>query len=85
MDMQKGLVCKLTGNIANFTETCQEFKEDPIEKKKIDSIPSLHIAEKQQTSSSNHPWFRPKKKQCHTLFVNTVINVFESCAGVPVR
>ena len=56
-DLQQGLVCNLTNEIANFEETCQDFREDPIKKKKLDAIPSYEEVEDTIKLSNGAQWF----------------------------
>ncbi|MFD0989910.1 hypothetical protein ACFQ1R_07370 [Mariniflexile jejuense] len=57
MDIKKGLVCNLTNEIADFEETCENFKEDSIERKKLDSIPSIQEVESTAKLSNGSQWF----------------------------
>jgi len=57
LDMKQGLVCNLTNKLADFEETCQEFKEDPIKKKELDSIPSYQEVENTTKLNNGAQWF----------------------------
>jgi len=57
MDTKQGLICSLTEKIADFNETCQEFKEDPIKKKELDSIPSYQEVEDTTKLNNGAQWF----------------------------
>ena len=57
MDMKKGLVCNLTNEIADFQETCENFKEDPIKKKELESIPSIQEVDNTMKLNNGSQWF----------------------------
>jgi hypothetical protein len=57
MDMKKGLVCNLTNEIADFQETCENFKEDPIKKKELESIPSIQEVDNTVKLNNGSQWF----------------------------
>jgi len=57
MDMEKGLICNLTSEVADFEETCENFKEDPIKKKELDSIPSIEVLENSAKLHNGSQWF----------------------------
>ena len=57
LDLKQGLICNLTEKLADFEETCQEFKEDPIKKKELDSIPSYQEVEYTTKLNNGAQWF----------------------------
>jgi hypothetical protein len=57
MDLKKGLVCNLTNEIADFQETCENFKEDPIKKKELESIPNIVEVENVANLHNGSQWF----------------------------
>lgn len=57
MNIKKGLVCSLTNEIANFVETCKDFKEDSIKKKELESIPNIQQIESSVKLNNGSQWF----------------------------
>lgn len=57
LDLQKGLVCNLTNKIASFIETCENFKEDPVQKKELESAPAIQEIEDTENLNNGSQWF----------------------------
>jgi len=57
MDMHRGLVCSLTNDLANFEETCKEFKEDPIKKKEVEATPNYEVINNETKLNNGAQWF----------------------------
>jgi len=57
MDLNQGLVCILTSEIANFEDACHEFKEDPILKRVLESVPDSQEIETQTRLNNGSQWF----------------------------
>jgi len=57
IDTKQGLICTLTGTIADFEETCKDFKEDPIKKQKLATIPTYQEVESVKKLNSGAQWF----------------------------
>lgn len=58
MNYQKGLICSLTDEIADFEETCVNFKEDPIKKKEIENVaPLIQETEHTRQVNTGSSWF----------------------------
>ena len=57
MDMKKGLICNITNEIADFKLTCKDFKEDPIKKKELESIPNIEEVENVAKLNNGSQWF----------------------------
>ncbi|TVQ19935.1 MAG: CPBP family intramembrane metalloprotease, partial [Bacteroidetes bacterium] len=45
-DMRQGLLCGLTGQFADFEESCESFTEDPVLKEKVQAQQTLMLVEK---------------------------------------
>ncbi|MBG7612633.1 hypothetical protein IU405_10280 [Polaribacter sp. BAL334] len=57
LDLKKGLVCNLTNEIADFKETCVNFKEDPVKKMELESIPSIQEVDSNEKLNNGSQWF----------------------------
>ena len=59
MNMQQGLICKLTGTIANFETNCPEYLVDDDEKKKYDEKQVIQTIEQKEESEQSKNWILP--------------------------